>query len=67
MPWTAADAQRHTKLASTLHLQQMWTEIANSALKRTGDDGLAIREANGRLLDYVNKQKSMHNRKRGGK
>jgi len=27
--------------------KRQWTDVANSVLKRTGDEGLAIREANG--------------------
>ena len=46
MPWTTRDAYRHTKKASTPLLQRQWAHVANSALERTGDDALAIREAN---------------------
>lgn len=47
MPWSPSDAKRHTAKASTPHLQRLWANVANSALSRTGDDALAIREANG--------------------
>ena len=46
MPWTAEDAQRHTKKADNAKRQRMWAEIANSVLAETGDEGRAIREAN---------------------
>ena len=46
MPWTADDAQRHTHKATTRVLQELWAEIANECLERTGDEGRAIREAN---------------------
>jgi uncharacterized protein YdaT len=46
MPWTAEDAERHTKKADDLRRQRMWAEIANSVLSDTGDGGRAIREAN---------------------
>jgi uncharacterized protein YdaT len=46
MPWTAEDAERHTKKADTPKRQRMWAEIANSVLAETGDEGRAIREAN---------------------
>ena len=46
MPWTAEDAERHTKKADDLRRQRMWAEIANSVLSDTGDEGRAIREAN---------------------
>jgi uncharacterized protein YdaT len=46
MPWTAEDAERHTKKAKSAKRQRMWAEIANSVLTETGDEGRAIREAN---------------------
>ena len=46
MPWTPDDAQRHTHKATTQALKELWAKIANDALKRTGDEGRAIREAN---------------------
>ena len=46
MPWTAEDAERHTKKADSSKRQRMWAEIANSVLAETGDEGRAIREAN---------------------
>ncbi|GAJ28151.1 hypothetical protein [Acidomonas methanolica] len=46
MPWTAADAERHTHKADTTALQELWAKIANECLERTGDEGRAIREAN---------------------
>jgi hypothetical protein len=47
MPWIPDDAQRHTRKATTPALQELWAKIANEALERTGDEGRAIREANG--------------------
>ena len=47
MPWTSKDAKRHDKKASTPKRQRQWADVADSALRRTGDEGLAIREANG--------------------
>ena len=47
MPWTPKDAKRHDKKASTPKRQRQWADVANSALHRTGNEGLAIREANG--------------------
>lgn len=46
MPWTPDEAERHTHKASTQALKELWAKIANEALKRTGDEGQAIREAN---------------------
>ena len=42
MPWTAEDAERHTKKADSPKRQRMWAEIANSVLADTGDEGRAI-------------------------
>lgn len=46
MPWTASDAEKHTHLASTPHLQRLWANAANSALNEHGDDGRAVRTGN---------------------
>ncbi|HTV30686.1 MAG TPA: hypothetical protein VMF32_23285 [Xanthobacteraceae bacterium] len=46
MPWTANEAERHTRKATTLALQELWAKVANESLERTGDEGRAIREAN---------------------
>ena len=46
MPWTAAEAERHTHKATTRELRELWAKIANDTLERTGDEGRAIREAN---------------------
>jgi hypothetical protein len=46
MPWLSdADSLRHNKLASG-KLGEVWRKVANETLERTGDEGLAIREAN---------------------
>lgn len=46
MPWTEADAPRHTEKASTGPLRALWAKVANAALERGEDEGTAIREAN---------------------
>jgi len=46
MPWTAEEAERHTRKADNAKRQRMWAEIANSVLAESGDEGRAIREAN---------------------
>ncbi|HET9718109.1 MAG TPA: hypothetical protein VFP60_18190 [Pseudolabrys sp.] len=54
MPWTADDAERHTKKADSPKRQRMWAEIANAVLAQTGDEGRAIREANAAVArDYA--------------
>ena len=46
MPWTAADAHRHTKAADTPKKQHRWATVANAALADGKDEGAAIRIAN---------------------
>lgn len=46
MPWTPKDATRHTKKAKSAKSKRQWRDVANSVLKKTGNDGRAIREAN---------------------
>jgi uncharacterized protein YdaT len=46
MPWTARDAYRHTKKASTPGAQSKWAKTANSVLEQSGDEAKAIRIAN---------------------
>ena len=46
MPWTSDDAEGHMHKATTRALKEIWAEVANERLQRTGDEGRAIREAN---------------------
>ncbi len=46
MPWTANDADRHTRKATSSELKELWAKVANESLERNGDEGRAIREAN---------------------
>ena len=46
MPWTPADSKKHTKKANTPIKRRQWAHVADSVLKRGGDEGRAIREAN---------------------
>ena len=46
MPWTAKDAKRHTRKAATPKTKRQWAAVADSTLKRTGDEGRAVRAAN---------------------
>jgi hypothetical protein len=46
MPWNPKDATRHTKKAKSAKGKRQWSDVANSVLKRTGDEGRAVREAN---------------------
>ena len=46
MPWSANEAESHTRKATTWELRELWAKIANECLEWTGDEGRAIREAN---------------------
>lgn len=50
MPWTPKDASRHDKKAKSPKDQRQWSDVANSVLKSTGDEGRAVREANGVIM-----------------
>jgi hypothetical protein len=47
MPWAPSDATGHQKKAKSAVSKRQWSDVANSVLKRTGDEGQAVREANG--------------------
>ena len=47
MPWTAADATRHTKKAKSPKAKRQWEHIADRLLASGKPEGQAIREANG--------------------
>ena len=47
MPWGPNDASGHDKKAKSAKQKRQWAHVANSVLERTGDEGLAVREANG--------------------
>ena len=47
VPWTTKDVGKKNSKVKSAKGKRQWTDVANSVLKRTGDEGLAIREANG--------------------
>jgi uncharacterized protein YdaT len=57
MPWKAKDAKRHTKKAKSPKRKRQWREVANSVLRRTGDEGRAIRAANSVVKKAQTKKK----------
>lgn len=63
MPWTAADAQRHTKKARRGKSSRQWAHVANSMLERGYDEGRAVAAAN----SVVKRQRGKHARKRSQK
>lgn len=46
MPWNPKDATKKTKAAKSPAAKKKWSTVANAVLKKTGDDGQAIRIAN---------------------
>ena len=46
MPWTPADATRHTKKAKTPKSKRAFAHASNSVFKATGDEGRAVRAGN---------------------
>jgi hypothetical protein len=50
MPWSPTDAKRHDKKAKSPKAQRQWSDVANSVLEKTGDEGRAVREANGVIM-----------------
>ena len=46
MPWTAADAHRHTHKAKSAKERALWSKVANAARRAGGSDASAIRRAN---------------------
>jgi hypothetical protein len=49
MPWTAADAKRHSS-GLTAHQAQVWARVANSALRACTSSGGSAAECEGRAL-----------------
>lgn len=45
-PWTAADAPKHTKKATTKAAKELWADVANAALESGDSEGSAVRQAN---------------------
>ena len=46
MPWKASDVSGKTKKAKSAKSKRQWAHVANGVLKKTGNEGRAIREAN---------------------
>jgi hypothetical protein len=47
MPWGKDDAKQKTHKIEDDKDARQWRDVANEVLERTGDEGRAIREANG--------------------
>lgn len=66
MPWTAKDVARHTKKAKSAVSKRQWSDVANSVLERTGNEGLAVREANGIIKRRVSGKAAARIRRKAG-
>lgn len=53
MPWTAADANRHTHKANTPVAKRQWAHIADSMLEAGKSEASAIRGANSVIAKRV--------------
>jgi hypothetical protein len=56
MPWKSKDATGHTKKAKSPAAKKQWSKTANSVLKRTGDEGVAVRIANAAVKNRSKKK-----------
>jgi hypothetical protein len=56
MPWTSSDAHAKTKKAASPKKKRQWKDIENSVLKKTGDEGKAVKTANGVLKRLYGKK-----------
>lgn len=52
MPWSPAEAPRHTKAADTPAKRRLWARVANRALGDGHSEGSAIRIANAALRGH---------------
>lgn len=64
MPWSPGDASKHKKGLSPATARK-WAEVANSTLQRTGDEGAAIRAANGVTRGSIKRR--LEERKQSGR
>jgi hypothetical protein len=46
MPWRAKDAFGKTHKAKSPAAKRQWAKVANSVLRKTGNEGRAVRAAN---------------------
>lgn len=54
MPWTAADAERHTKKADTPARQELWAKVANRVLGVADRQGWPKERAEGHAVKVAN-------------
>jgi hypothetical protein len=59
MPWDLASGIKHTKKASTPAKKKQWASTANAVLKKSGDEGKAVRVANAAVKKHPSKKKKL--------
>jgi len=48
MPWSPEEGpSKHTRKAKSLSAKRQWAAVANEVLSKSGDEGKAVRIANG--------------------
>ena len=53
MPWTPdSGPSRHSKKATTQPKRRQWASTANAVLKKSGDEGKAVRIANAAIKNH---------------
>jgi len=57
VPWTAGDATKHTKKASSARLRALWASAANSALSSGNSEGSAVRIGNAAVIRALSKRR----------
>ena len=57
MPWTAKDAKRKTRKATTPKARRAFAHAANGVLARTGNEGRAVRAGNAAAARAARKHK----------
>lgn len=62
MPWSPDDATRHTKKADSSTKKRQWADVADSILKKSDDEGSAIRQANAVVARNKGKRPSLAER-----
>lgn len=65
MPWTARDATRHTKKATTPKAKRAFAHAANSVLRETGNEERAVRAGNAAAARSRAKSKRHSSRRHG--
>lgn len=59
MPWQPSDAKGKTKKARSPKLKRKWSAVANAILAKTGNEGLAVKTANG-VIKHSHKAHTMY-------